>query len=310
MPRQFQSAPLLQPFSVSGASLISAALLFCGCGSVPPTQGKPPFVITEQDAAEPVLCRLILPQTEPLLITYEMRMVSGAGLVNMFFDSVTSDVLNNAAKADARRQMKPLQGKRLDQSFRMDFTNALFQALQSSPWFKTLRMEFPKKDDRITAKEVKQSAVLKAALFHGLSADASSFVAEADVIYFRKGQNRSPYFPRMFYFSRRMSSETIKKAVDQWAANDGALYREAALEGASEISRMLAEDFLNATSSAHELPPESKITIWDALISRKTEMHGWILHRDGNRVLFREKLSGNIISAVPEPDQSQAAENQ
>ena len=211
-------------------------------------------------------------------------------IVGHFFYSVTSDVLNDSSKASAKREMKPLYGKKLDESFRTDFTNAFMKVVQSSPWYKTLRVEFPKKDERITTKEVNQSSFFKAVLFHGLS--SSAFVAKADLLYFRRGQTHAPYFPRMIYFSQKMSSESIEKAVARWAENDGALYRQAASEAATEISRMIKEDFFDATASVNESPPESKITIWDGLVTRKTEMHGYILHEDGNRIVFRRNSLG------------------
>jgi hypothetical protein len=89
-------------------------------------------------------------------------------------------------------------------------------------------------------------------------------VVQAQVRFFRRGQN-APVYQRYFtYYSDRIGPEQNNAAIAKWAVNTESLYRSAANRGISEIGKMLNMHLLSPEPGTLTGSPAT-IKLYDAV---------------------------------------------
>ncbi len=217
---------------------------------------------------------------------------AGLGLVGVIVDASVNSALASGASQRADKLRAVVQDKDVRQEYWLAASNVLGLA----SWLKADRIELRRVDATVPkAEDVAGRCVANLFAHYSLSPDMRVFEMHAGLAFFLTSQHKKPA-ANVFLssYSSEMSHDEGDKALADWTADSGAIYRRAASESISEQAHLLrlAVDLMGGLNP----PVQRSAKIKARLIHGRAEfgipagratMKGTIVDETDSRVYFR-----------------------
>jgi hypothetical protein len=292
---------------------LARVLLCCGLLAAAPAaaQGvlKSCVPLAAEDAAKVRSIRVTsaIPQDDVQkmtlpLIQAHVQAPAGAGFGGGLILSVVASVVVTAAiNADVRRRIEqatlafpPLLEEVKDFDFRRQFWTRLARGLERGSRFRILDIttfdsERGYLDQAETVGGEPVDAMLELRTEYALAPDLRSFMMVTDALLQSRADNRELYRCRYTFSTPPVSEGDYAAAIAVWAADQGALYRAAALMGIQQTLKMLRYDL---TDEAPPAPAVGEGHAHDLIAGPagpvRIAVKGTLIERDAGAVIVRD----------------------
>lgn len=243
-----------------------------------------------------------------------VRAPGGAGIIGAILGAAIADaIVNNQIKTRLERAALALptildQVKDLD--FREEFWRRLGARLGSETRFEIAEEAYLKEerghlDIPAQVRGVPVDAVLDLETTYYLSADLRVMLVRLSVLLQSRDQSKVFHRAIYAYDTPPVSSEGYEAAARAWAADEGAAYRAALIEGGEQVLRLLYGDMLGR--DRYTAAAGAELHVSDLGRSSSGRLIGTVVEQKGDRYVVRVP-NGNLISTargtryVPDPD--------
>jgi hypothetical protein len=232
------------------------------------------------------------------------RAPSGGGLIGAIIGAAIADaIINNQVQQRLERAtlaMPVIMDAVKDFDFREEFWQRLGARLESETRFMIADDEYLKAErGHIEVPEqvgrVPVDAVLDLDTSYYLSSDLRVLVMRTSVLLQSRDLSTTYHRAVYAYDTPPVATEGYEVAARAWAANDGAAFRAALIEGAEQTLDMLYGDMLGKERYNPTTTQEVKVS--DFGRSSSGRVLGTLVARDGERSIVRA-ANGNLFSSA------------
>ena len=245
-------------------------------------------------------------QTMPMLRTVVQPApgVRGGGLAGAIIGAAIADaIINSQVKRDVERAtlaFPQLLEQVKDFDFRGEFWARLGASLERDSRFKTLRIAtFDSERGHVQAQDAVNGepvdAVLELQTTYALSANLRVFLMRTQALLRSGPDSRELYRCSYEFVTPPLASGAFEAAIGAWAAQEGALYRAAAMIGMEQTLKMLRYD-LTGDDAPRPSGADVRVLTDAKLVDREDTL---IIARDG-RGHMRSTMEGESFSPSPE----------
>jgi hypothetical protein len=243
--------------------------------------------------------------------------VRGGGLAGAIIGAAIADaIVNSQVKRDVERAtlaFPQLLDQVKDFDFRREFWARLDTSLAQDSRFKTLRIAtFDSERGHVEAQDAVNGepvdAVLELQTHYALSADLRAFVMTTQVLLQTGPDSRELYRCSYQFVTPPLASGPFGEAIAAWAAQEGALYRAAAIIGMEQTLKMLRYDLTgdDAPRSSGAEAGVSSLRVTPGVVVHGPSDAKLVDREDGltiardSRGQMRSTMEGETFSPSPE----------
>jgi hypothetical protein len=251
-------------------------------------------------------------QTMPMIRTVVRPAVgaaapSSSGLLGAIIGHLIVDAMINT---DVKKRMEEaalafpaLMEQVKDFDFRAEFWTRLDAALGADTRFRVLEIKtfsaersYVEQPDTVRGEPI--DAVLDLRTQYALSADLRAFVMTTEVLLQARPDGRELYRCEYSFVTPPASSGNAEAAIAAWAAQEGALYRAAAVIGMEQTLKILR---LDLTGDDAPRPSGEEIRVGEVRTRPGVVIHapvtGYLVNREGNLIITRD-AKGRMRAAM------------
>ncbi len=258
-------------------------------------------------------------QTMPMLRTIVQPGpgVRGGGLAGAIIGAAIADaIINSQVKRDVERAtlaFPQLLDQVKDFDFRREFWARLGASLAQDSRFKTLRIAtFDAERGHVEAQDAVNGepvdAVLELQTHYALSPDLRAFFVTTQALLQSGPDSRELYRCSYQFVTPPLASGPFGEAIAAWAAQEGALYRAAAVIGMEQTLKMLRYDL---TGDDAPRPSAAEVSVSTLRVTPGVVVHGpsdaKLVDREDGLVIARDSrghmrstMEGETFSPSPE----------